>query len=48
MDDILTKLYDHDNRLDKLENEVTYKDVCVYVCIVYIIYVCIIELNIIY
>lgn len=37
-------LYLH-QRLDKLENEFTYKDVCVYMCVVYILYVFCKELN---
>ncbi len=32
-------------RLDKLENDFRYKDICVYFCMVYIIYVICKELN---
>jgi hypothetical protein len=37
--------YEMENRIDKLENDVTYRDVYIYISVFYIIYVCCKQLN---
>jgi hypothetical protein len=37
--------YELENRIDKLENEVTYRDIYIYISVFYIIYMCCKQLN---
>jgi len=37
--------YEMEIRIDKLENEVTYRDIYIYISLFYIIYVCCKQLN---
>jgi len=37
--------YEMEHRIDKLENDVTYRDVYIYISVFYIIYVCCKQLN---
>ena len=43
--ELFDKLYDLDSRIDKLENDVSYRDVYIYITVFYLIYVTSKQLN---